>query len=203
MRVLALVILLTSLSGVVAAARQSSASRHDLNQSLNVALGVDCEHCHTSSNWSDATRPAFATAQRMMAMVAFLGGGPLAGTSGVSCWSCHRGQRRPSRIPTERWQQIQRDRFVGPLATQPDDVQLTMAVYSASLGVECGHCHVDGDWTSALKPAHATASRMSAMVSELPRFLPAGARTQCFMCHQGRTTPATAAPPRHIINAPR
>lgn len=191
------------LSGSVAAGQQAGTPSHGTDRSLNVALGVECEHCHTSSNWSDATRPAFATAQRMMAMVAFLGGGPLAGTSGVSCWSCHRGQRRPSRIPTERWQQIQRDRFVGPLATQPDDVQLTMAVYSASLGVECGHCHVDGDWTSALKPAHATASRMSAMVSELPRFLPAGARTQCFMCHQGRTTPATAAPPRHIINAPR
>lgn len=178
-------------SVAVASARQAVTPRHDADGAFNVALGVECAFCHTGQSRTDAAEPANGVARKMMAMVAYLNRGPLAGTSGVSCWSCHRGQRRPARIQTERWQQVQRERFIGPLAAQPDDVQLAMAVYSASLGVECAHCHVEGNWRSAVTPAHATASRMSAMMTELPKFLPPGARTQCFMCHQGQSAPAT------------
>jgi hypothetical protein len=128
----------------------------------------------------------------MIAMREFLNREALADTSGVSCWSCHRGQRRPPRVPTEAWETIRKTRFAGSLASVPEDVQLTMAVYSASLGVECTHCHVEGAWTASTKVAHATTARMNAMIVQLPKFLPDRARTQCYMCHQGASRPALA-----------
>jgi Photosynthetic reaction centre cytochrome C subunit len=170
--------------------RLSLAAGHDVDRSFNVALGVECTHCHVGEAWRDQSRPAFAVAKRMIAMREFLERDGLADTSGVTCWSCHRGQRRPPRVPFEAWESIMKRRFTGSLASVPEDVQLTMAVYSASLGVECTHCHVDGQWTATGLPAHATARRMNEMITKLPQFLPAGARTQCFMCHQGKVRPA-------------
>ena len=177
--------------GMPASAGQVSVSPgHDVDRSFNVALGVECSHCHAGTSWRDASAPAYRTARQMVAMRAFLERGALAGTAGVTCWSCHRGQRRPPRVPTEAWELIQATRFVGPLATVPEDVQLTMAVYSASLGVECAHCHVPDQWTATSRPTHATTRRMSEMITTLGPFLPPGARTQCFMCHQGQPRPA-------------
>lgn len=185
----------------VLAQQPSSPPAHASDRSLNTALGVDCSHCHRAESWTDRTLPAHATARRMFDMVDFLNRGPLADTSGVTCWSCHRGQRRPRRIPAEAWESVLNETFVGPLATVADDVKLTMAVYSASLGVPCVHCHEAGQWAAATKPTHALTSRMNELIAELPKYLPQGARTQCFMCHQGSRRPAigpaAARPPRH------
>lgn len=138
-----------------------------------------------------ATNPKLKVAERMIAMVAQLNGGPLADTGGVTCWSCHGGHVRPSRLAVARWQEERDRHFVGDLASAPDPVKLTMAVYNASLGVSCDYCHEPGNWKSDQKAPFKTAQRMSAMIDTLPPFLPAGARTQCFMCHKGSTTPAT------------
>ncbi len=171
----------------------ASALPHSVDRSLNVALGVECIHCHAATDMRDrTTNPKFAIAAQMMAMVAQLNRGPLADTGGVTCWSCHEGQLRPSRVAAARWQE-ERDRtFAGDLASAPDSVKLAMAVYNASLGVSCDFCHVPGDWKRDQKGPFKMVARMSTMIETLPPFLPAGARTQCFMCHKGRTAPATS-----------
>jgi hypothetical protein len=166
---------------------------HAVDRSLNVALGVQCTHCHAPDDMRDrTTNPKFAIAARMMVMVTQLNRGPLADTAGITCWSCHEGQLRPSRVAAARWQDERDRNFVGDLASASDTVKLTMAVYNASLGVSCDFCHVPGDWKRDQKEPFKMVERMSTMIETLPAFLPPGARTQCFMCHKGRTVPATS-----------
>ena len=71
-----------------------------------------------------------------------------------------------------------------------------MAVYSASLGVECSHCH-EADWKARSKPAHQTVQAMLRIFDVIPTYFDKDVRmpqTQCFMCHQGRVKPEHAKP---------
>ena len=75
-------------------------------------------------------------------------------------------------------------------ASKPDRA-LAMSVYSASLGVECTHCHEAGNWAAATKPAHAMVAKMLPIFDEIPKHFDESRRptTQCYMCHQGGRTP--------------
>lgn len=152
----------------------------------NRALGVECTYCHVDGDWKNASKPQWQVAQNMGRMVQALNGEQLAKTSGVSCVTCHGGQNMPSRLPAEKWQAIAAQ---WP-ASAAESSKTTMSVYSASLGVGCDHCHDPADWKSPVKPAFATAQRMVAMFEVFPKFMPAGARTQCYMCHKGNVRPA-------------
>lgn len=71
-----------------------------------------------------------------------------------------------------------------------DDVQARMQEWSKALGVECTHCHLDGQWDLGYLPTFDLAYRMSRMVSDLN----AGALKNyggitCNTCHQGKLTP--------------
>ena len=158
---------------------------------FNRALGVECTFCHVDKDWKDASRPPWAIARAMWQMVQTLNSDQLANTSGVTCLTCHGGQNKPARLPAEEWQTIAEK---WP-ATLGDDRKLAMSVYSASLGVGCDHCHDSADWKSGTKPAFATTARMNAMFDVFPKFMPAGARTQCYMCHKGSKHPAVKPGP--------
>ncbi len=68
-----------------------------------------------------------------------------------------------------------------------------MSVYSASLGVECSHCHEAGIWAATTKPAHAMVAKMLPIFDEIPKHFDETGRpiTQCYMCHQGTPDPGT------------
>ena len=68
-----------------------------------------------------------------------------------------------------------------------------MSVYSASLGVDCVHCHERADWTTATKRPHAIVATMVGLFDELPTYFTKDRMPvfQCYRCHQG-----TAKPPR-------
>ena len=74
-----------------------------------------------------------------------------------------------------------------PLAVHAqDDVQARMQEWNKALGVECTHCHLDGQWSLAYLPTFDLAYRMQRMVNDLN----AGALKQyggitCNTCHQG------------------
>ena len=53
-----------------------------------------------------------------------------------------------------------------PLRAQ-DDVNAKMKEWSQALGVECTHCHLDGQWDLAYLPTFDIAYRMSKMVTDL------------------------------------
>ena len=169
-----------------------------LMKAMNRALGVECTHCHVQDRWDSDLKPPHAIARNMLRMVEFLNANQLSDVEGITCWTCHAGTTRPSRLPPDRmaaaeelWKQA------NPIGA--DGQRLTMAVYSASLGVGCDHCHVAGDWKAGAKPAYRIVSKMNAMFAEFPKFMPPTARTQCFMCHKGAATPKRTPDPARLL----
>lgn len=73
--------------------------------------------------------------------------------------------------------------------------------YSRSLGVDCRHCHVPGQWDSEEKKAKQIAREMSAMASQINASLkgikgidnPSPA-VNCTTCHRGQLKPALNLP---------
>ena len=153
------------------------------------ALGVDCAHYHVTDDWANAAKPTYDFARRMSRMVDGLNAGPLLGIAEVTCWTCHRGQSIPARVPRESWQKIQAE-HAEEFADQKNRA-LTMSVYAASLGVECTHCHEAADRAANTKPAKAMVARMLPIFAEIPKYFDAARRpaTQCYMCHHGATKP--------------
>jgi hypothetical protein len=160
----------------------------DVMEQFNHALGVECTHCHVQDKWDDESKTQFGTARNMFRMVQALNQTHLRDIGEISCWTCHRGEVRPSRVPRAAIDAAL-SRWPAELANVPEQVKTTMAVYSASLGVACDHCHV-ADWKKDDKAAMKTVATMNAMFKEFPKYMPATARTQCFMCHKGSKKPA-------------
>jgi hypothetical protein len=163
-----------------------------LMQTFNQALGVECVHCHVAERWTDESKAAFGTARNMYRMVQVLNQ-RLEGVGVVSCWTCHGGQQQPARQPGPPFD-AEMARWPADLASAPDGLKVTMAVYNVALGVGCDHCHTGGDWKTAEKRAMKLVSTMTGLFDEFPKYMPAGTRTQCFMCHKGSTKPVAHAP---------
>jgi hypothetical protein len=157
-------------------------------QAWSKALGVQCAHCHVADKWTDASKPTYEFAQRMHRMLDAINAGPLKDVDPITCWTCHRGQTRPARLPPAAWQSI-RDQHVGEF-TSPN-AALAMSVYSASLGVDCSFCHEPGSFTAPTRTAYAMVAKMLPIFEEIPRHFDKSRMplTQCYMCHQGRRIP--------------
>lgn len=151
------------------------------------ALGVECTHCHVAGEWSDDSKPPFATARNMARMVKTLNADSLRDIGEVNCWTCHGGQEKPARQPRPALD-AELAKWPAGLASAPDSLKLGMAVYNVALGVSCDHCHV-ADWKAAEKKPMRTVEKMKAMFEEFPKYMPETARTQCYMCHKGSTKP--------------
>ena len=167
-------------------ARRQLQAPHAASSEYNQALGVTCEHCHTA-NRADDSRPAFRTARAMEQMVASLNAGALKGVGEVACWTCHRGEVRPSRVPRAEMD-AELARWPAALASSPESTKLAMAVYNVTLGVTCDHCHT-ADWKEQEKRPMKLVPAMTSMFAEFPKYMPATARTQCYMCHKGSRKP--------------
>ena len=153
---------------------------------INRALGVECTHCHVQDQWTDASKPPFATAKNMIAMVKAVNE-QLADVTDtrIACVTCHGGHTKPSRLPQD---QLKEETAKWP-AGVPEDRRLAMTVYNVSLGVGCDHCHDPADWKSDAKKPFRTVARMTRLFDLFPKYMPETARTQCFMCHKGGTKP--------------
>ena len=66
---------------------------------------------------------------------------------------------------------------------------LAWAVYSASTGLLCTQCHEKGDWKRVATDRMRLVPRMNAIFPAIEPFMPPQARTQCYMCHQGKQKP--------------
>jgi hypothetical protein len=128
----------------------------------------------------------------MSRMVAALNDGALKEVGGVTCWTCHRGRTIPPRLPRETWEKIRAD-HMSEFADRPNRA-IAMSVYSASLGVDCSHCH-EADRTLNTKAPKSMVPTMNALFQEIPKHFDKAVRapvTQCYMCHQGQTKPPRA-----------
>jgi hypothetical protein len=170
---------------------RSPADVQTVMDGFNQALGVTCEHCHVKDQWRDESRPALATARNMVRMVDALNAGALRDIGEIGCATCHGGQPRPSRQPRAALDD-ELARWPADLAAAPDSQKITMAVYNVALGVTCDHCHTS-DWKQMTRAAMKLVPEMTRMFDEFPKYMPAGARTQCWMCHKGKTRPTPRA----------
>lgn len=167
-----------------------SPEHHGKTLAFNRALGVECIHCHNPPSSMAAAKPTYAFAQRMMRMVEGLNAGKLKDLGGITCWTCHRGNLKPARLPRANWEAIRAehaDVFVGPR----EERALSMSVYAASLGVGCEHCHTVGTWADDSKPQKGIARRMLSLFDEIPTYFESARmpNLQCFLCHQGKVKP--------------
>jgi hypothetical protein len=154
---------------------------------FNRALGVECSHCHAPDQWADESKPAKATARKMIEMVTLLNG-KLRGVGEVRCWTCHQGQTQPSRLPKEAMD-AELARWPARIASAPESTKLTMAVYSASTGLRCGQCHDTTDWKRTSTDKMRMVPRMLSLFAIMQPLMPPTARTQCFTCHKGNNKP--------------
>ena len=70
-----------------------------------------------------------------------------------------------------------------------------MRAFSSSLGVECAHCHVQGDFASDEKPTKGTARMMMLMTRDInAKFTDGKRHVGCYTCHRGSTEPPLSAP---------
>ena len=80
--------------------------------------------------------------------------------------------------------------------TPADQLFPAMQFISASLGVECEFCHVEGKFASDDKPAKKTARKMIAMTLAINKeSFNARKEVTCFTCHRGNNDPS-GTPPR-------
>ncbi len=82
--------------------------------------------------------------------------------------------------------------------------------FTRSLGVNCTHCHVAGQWDSDDKGAKETARAMSRMViainneylKKIPTLNSANPSVNCTTCHRGQKRPALELPATPVTPAP-
>ena len=80
-----------------------------LMRSFTAALGVECSHCHVGTQQERAKddNPKKGVARKMIQMTTAInndlikgvGDAPAAGTSKVTCFTCHRGAIKPLNAP--------------------------------------------------------------------------------------------------------
>lgn len=162
-------------------------------RAFNRALGVQCEACHVRGEWDNESKPQFGIARRMFQMVRTLNENQLAGTRGISCWTCHAGHSQPSRLPRPELD-AEMAKWPIELNGSSQTLKITMSVYNVSLHVDCDFCHLPNDWKSTDRAAYKMVARMNSMFKVFPQFMPATARTQCWMCHKGATEPKRRRP---------
>ena len=77
-----------------------------------------------------------------------------------------------------------------------------MQNFTRALGVQCTHCHAQGDFASDEKPEKEVARSMMKMMANLRQnadeFLPGGRvqKTTCWTCHRGNAKIELPAPPQ-------
>jgi hypothetical protein len=77
------------------------------------------------------------------------------------------------------------------------EVQQIMRTFTVGLGVQCIHCHVQGNFASDDNPKKAIARRMITMTQQLNgNFSEGKLRVSCYTCHRGEPEPKTAPEPR-------
>lgn len=70
-----------------------------------------------------------------------------------------------------------------------------MRSFNTALGVQCVHCHVQGDFASDEKPVKETARMMITMSHEInEKFGDGKLHVSCFTCHRGAVDPVTMPP---------
>src|SRR5215468_534624 len=176
---------------------------------LTQFLGVDCAYCHVPDALDKDDKPAKQTARKMFQMVRTIN--TTLNTNRVTCYTCHRAQPRPAAPPQELApsdEDRQRAEQDGRPAEQvykniqtlkgvmtAGRLMIVMRMFSKSLGVNCNHCHVQGEFEKDDIPAKETARRMLRLTGVIAReYYNGSSPINCYTCHRGQTQPASMPP---------
>lgn len=184
---------------------------------FTTSLGVDCNHCHVAGEFEKDDKPAKQTARKMYDMVQL--SNKLLGSNRVSCYACHRGHVVPP-APPESWkteldemrkreEQDQRPaeqvyKNVQTLKGVPAGRWMTiMTMITKSLGVDCTHCHVPGEFEKDDKPPKQLARKMLGLTGAIAREIYKGPTSvNCYTCHQGKPQPVSFPAPSPAAKTP-
>lgn len=184
-------------------------------ETIKASTGLDCTECHDRTDYSSDDKPTKLRAREMLRMVDAINTRSFGGRVAVTCWTCHRGARRPgtrtiaplSQFPTEltaatfthlppaAFDQPAEQVFVdihqlaGSTAKQ---LGLIMQWFTQELGVTCSFCHDESDY-AADSPHKRRAREMLDMVVGLGKdFYEIDKNPiMCGTCHGGDHVPAT------------
>ena len=176
---------------------------------FTTSLGVDCTHCHVPGEFEKDDKPAKLTARKMYQMVQ-LSNKALA-SNRVSCYGCHRGHVQPEPVPDSLKTELDEMGKKGAEDQRPAEQvykniqtlkgvpagrwMMLMTMFSKSLGVDCTHCHVQGEFEKDDKPAKQTARKMLSMVGSIAREIYKGSTSiNCYTCHKGKAQPVSFPP---------
>jgi hypothetical protein len=174
---------------------------------FNRVLGVQCLHCHVEGAMENGEKPQFAMTRKMFHMRNWIASEQKVN---VTCWTCHHGSTKPiqTALPakdfwppelnlTPEQQKMPAAQVYKNLKFFTDEagqMRGGMNFLSASLGVGCEHCHVEGAWEKDDKPAKNTARKMLAMVRDLRQQFTDVGRIGCYTCHRGAAKPEVNPP---------
>ncbi len=176
---------------------------------LTQFLGVDCAHCHVPDALDKDDKPAKQTARKMFQMVRTIN--TTLNTNRVTCYTCHRAQSRPA-APPQELAPSEEDRRRAEQDGRPAEqvykniqtlkgemtagrLMIVMGMFTKSLGVNCNHCHVQGEFEKDDKPAKETARRMLRLTGVIAReYYNGNSPINCYTCHRGQTQPASMPP---------
>lgn len=82
------------------------------------------------------------------------------------------------------------------------DIRFVMRSFNEALGVQCTHCHMEGDFAADTNPKKEIARKMISMVRLIDTSFPSSAgvfpegyhEVDCITCHRGNIKPETKAP---------
>ena len=93
--------------------------------------------------------------------------------------------RKPEKTATERFKNIQVMKDL-----PASQILFAMRNFTMALGVDCEHCHVQGQFQSDDKPAKAMARKMIVMTHGVnAQTFNGNMEVQCYTCHRGQAEP--------------
>jgi len=173
------------------------------------SLGVQCNFCHVLPTFEKDDKQTKLTARKMYQMVQLAQ--KEMGSNKVSCFMCHRGHEQPE-PPPDSWkaddEKALKDAGDDPTPAEKvysniqvlkgvpaGRITMIMGMFTRSLGVECSHCHVEGEFEKDDKPAKQTARKMLKGVGAIAREIYKGPMSiSCYTCHRGQKEPVAFAP---------
>jgi cytochrome c553 len=189
-------------------------------QSMSASLGEDCGFCHKEDDFSsDKKKPKLAS-RRMMEMSMAINHDHFDNKLKVSCYTCHRGQEKPSKpaSPKEKPEASKDEELTKADKKKPSgkffknvkllkavpagELALVMKGFNKALGVSCDFCHVKDKFEADDKPTKVSARGMLEMVTALNKtYFPKEKKPviTCDTCHHGANKPAVNVGPTVIV----
>jgi photosynthetic reaction center cytochrome c subunit len=192
----------------------------DVMRDFNVALGVQCNYCHTPGDFASDANPHKQTARTMIALVRQIepyfmttAGQYPRGYHEVDCVTCHRGSAIPETKTPAHFLAIREAR--NPPTDNDPGVNLKalapgtpvhgafsiMEIWRDSLNVDCGYCHGGpGGFPADNNPRKETTRRMIDMTRKINANFPGTGvypdgklEVTCYTCHHGTAQPSSGS----------